>query len=254
MNNSLLLDESAMPGEFAVYQRFNREADMLEVVRMLRDHNILVRHASEETGEWREATIIGSPLQPRFWIEIPANQFEKANFMLQEAAEESLSEEDLLAHPFSAYTAEELQQVLLEETAWSPEAVVVARRLLLQRGYDVDLAEIRRTARDRMAAEYVPKTGNKLVIAVFSLLGAFAGLAVWFTSIMISVGVLLYYVVGNRRDPKGNKHPAYAASTRFYGWLGLGLMGACTVFGLVNFFYLHWVKFPAIDPWYWIWF
>lgn len=253
MNNSLLLDESALPGEFAVYQHFNRESDMLEVVRILRNNHIQVRHTSEASGGWREATIIGSPLQPKYWIEIPANQFEKAGFVLQEAADAALSEEDLLAHPFATYSQEDLEQVLLEESDWSPEAVVVARRLLINQGHDVDLSEIRRAARAKMAAEYAPKSGNKLVIAAFSLFGAFAGLAVWFTSLMIALGVLLYYVIGNRRDPKGNKHAAYDQSTRSFGWLGLGAMGVCGVIGLVNFFYLHWVRFPPIDPWYWIW-
>jgi hypothetical protein len=251
--NNILLDENALPGEFAVYQRFNREEDMLSVVEVLQANNIMVRHASEDGGEWREATIIGSPLQPKFWIEIPANQFEKANFMLQEAADEALSEEDLMAHPFAAYSREELEEVLLEETDWSPEAVVVARRLLLSRGHDVNLAEIRQAAREKMATEYLSKSGNKLVLAFFSLFGAFSGLSIWFTSVLIALGVLLYYVIGSRRDPKGNKHAAYDASTRQLGWVGLSLMVVCSVLGLVNFFYLHWVRFPEIDPWYWIW-
>ncbi|MFK8161265.1 MAG: hypothetical protein AB8H12_02275 [Lewinella sp.] len=251
--NNLLLDENALPGEFAVYQRFNREEDMLAVVGVLKDNNIQVRHATEGLGEWREATIIGSPLQPKFWIEIPANQFEKANFMLQEAADEALSEEDLHSHPFADYSREDLEEVLLEETDWSAEAIVVARRLLLSRGHDVDLAKIRQAAREKMAADYVPKSGNKLVLILFSLFGAFSGLSIWFTSVLVALGVLLYYVIGSRRDPKGNKHPAYDIATRKLGWVGLGLMVICSVLGLVNFFYLHWVKFPEIDPWYWIW-
>lgn len=251
--NNMLLDENALPGEFAVYQRFNRKEDMLAVVEVLKANNIIARHASEEGGEWREATIIGSPLQPKFWIEIPANQFEKANFMLQEAADEALSEEDIREHPFADYSREDLEQVLLEETDWSPDAIVVARRLLLSRGHDVDLAKIRQAAREKLALEYTPKSGNKWVLIGFSLFGAFAGLSIWFTSVLIALGVLLYYVIGSRRDPKGNKHPAYDPPTRRFGWIGLGLMIVCSIFGLVNFFYLHWVQFPEIDPWLWIW-
>ncbi|WP_020568193.1 hypothetical protein [Neolewinella persica] len=252
-SSSQLLDDNALPGEYAVYQRFNREEDMLSVLEVLKENNILVRHASEDQGEWRESTIIGSPLQPKFWIEIPANQFEKANFMLQEAADEALSEEDLQSHPFADYSKKDLEEVLLEETDWSPEAVVVARRLLLSRGHDVDLAKIRQAAREKIAKDYTPKSGNRLVIIFFSLFGSFSGLSIWFTSVLIALGVLLYYVVGSRRDPKGNKHPAYDTPTRQFGRIGLGLMVVCTILGLLNFFYLHWVRFPEIDPWYWIW-
>ena len=153
-----LLDDHRVPTDFAVYQRFNRAEDLRAVVAVLQKSNIIVRTSGEEAGEWREATIIGSPLQPKFWIEIPSIQFEKANYMLQEAAEESLSEEDLDAHPFADYSRKELEDVLLEETAWDAEAVVIARRLLLRQGYDVDLGEIRRQTQERVARAYEPRS------------------------------------------------------------------------------------------------
>ena len=249
-----LLDDHQVPTDYAVYQRFNRLEDMNAVVSVLRDNNILVRTSGEDAGEWREATIIGSPLQPRFWIEIPAIQFEKANYFLQEAAEKNLSEEDLDAHPFADYSRRELEEVLFEETEWDAEAVVVARRLLLRQGYDVDLGEIRQKSRERLAKEYTPRSGTRWVIALFTLYGGFAAMAVWIVSILISLGVLLYYLVGSRRDPKGVKHWAYDRPTRQLGRVAVGIVLACLAFGLVNFFYLGWVAFPPIDVWYWLWF
>ena len=168
-----LLDDHRVPTDFAVYQRFNRAEDLRAVVAVLQKSNIIVRTSGEEAGEWREATIIGSPLQPKFWIEIPSIQFEKANYMLQEAAEESLSEEDLDAHPFADYSRKELEDVLLEETAWDAEAVVIARRLLLRQGYDVDLGEIRRQSQERVARAYEPRSGTRWVMIVFALYGGF---------------------------------------------------------------------------------
>lgn len=249
-----LLDDHQVPTDYAVYQRFNRVEDMRSVVAELQGNNILVRTSGEEAGEWREATIIGSPLQPKFWIEIPAVQFEKANYVLREAAEENISDEDLDAHPFSDYSRDDLEEVLFEETEWDAEAVVVARRLLLRQGYDVDLKDIRQKSRERLAREYKPRSGTRWVIALFTLLGVFAAMAVWIVSSLISIGVLLYYVVGSRRDPKGVKHWDYDAPTRQLGSVAVGLMIAGLAFGLVNFFYLGWVKFPPIDIWFWFWF
>ncbi len=251
---SNLLDDHQVPTDYAVYQRFNRLEDMQAVVEALQENQILVRTSGEDAGEWREATIIGSPLQPKFWIEIPAVQFEKANYILQEIANENLSDEDLDEHPFAHYSRAELEEVLLEETEWDAEAVVVARRLLLRQGYDVDLKDIRQKSRERLAREYSPRSGTRWVIALFTLYGGFATMALWIVSILISLGVLLYYLIGSRRDPKGVKHWAYDEPTRQLGRLSVGVMAAGLIFGMVNLFYLQWVKFPPIDVWYWLWF
>lgn len=249
-----LLDDHQVPTEYAVYQRFNRTEDMQAVVGVLLRNQILVRTSGEEAGEWRDSNIIGSPLQPKFWIEIPAVQFEKANYVLQEAANENLSDEDLNAHPFADYSRTELEEVLFEETEWDAEAVVVARRLLLRQGYDVDLSEIRQKSRDRLAKQYTPRSGTRWVLALFTLYGGFAALAVWMVSILISMGVLLYYVAGSRRDPKGVRHQEYDAPTKRIGRIAVGVVLVCLGFGIVNLFYLHWVEFPPIDVWYWLWF
>ncbi len=249
----LLLDESAVPRDFALYQRFNRSEDLEEVTQILRAHQILVRPSTEDRGEWRESTIFGSPLQPKFWIEIPATQFEKANFVLQEFAEEHLSEADLAAHPFASYNRRELEEVLLEETECSPEAVVVARKLLLRQGHDVDLSQLRQAAREKLTREYAPKPGNVWSLGFFAVYGCFAALSLWIVSIMVAMGVLLYYLTGSRRDPKGTKHWAYDETTRRRGGIAVSAVVACLTLGLLNFFWLGWVGFPAIDVWYWLW-
>lgn len=249
-----LLDDHQIPTDFAVYQRFNRAEDMVAVIAILKEHNIAVRTSDEAAGGWRDAVITGAPLQPKFWIEIPASQFEKANFMLQEAAEENISDADLDAHPFADYSRQELEEVLLEETEWSPDAVVVARKLLLRQGHDVDLERLRARSRERIAQSFQPRSGTRWVLALFTLYGGFAAMAVWIVSIMVSLGVLLYYVVGSQRDPKGNTHRAYDEPTRAIGRVALGVVACCLIFGLVNVFYLNWVEFPPIDVWYWLWF
>jgi len=249
-----ILDDQQLPRDFAVYQRFNRLEDMNDVVATLEANHIIVRTSHELAGEWKDTNFIGSPLQPKFWIEIPARQFAKANFMLREAAEENISDADLDAHPFAEYARAELEQVLLEDTEWSPDAVVVARKLLLRQGHDVDLSRLRQASRERVARKYTPRSGHRLALLFFTLYGGFSGLSVWITSLLIAAGVLLWYTVGTRRDPNGVSHPAYDKPSRQWGRVGLLVTGVCLAFGLLNFFWLHWVRFPAIDVWYWIWF
>ncbi|MEM9259726.1 MAG: hypothetical protein AAGA62_08770 [Bacteroidota bacterium] len=253
MSSSELLDDTAIPGNFAVFQRFNRREDMEYVIGILRNHHIAVRTSEDMKKEWRESVIIGNPIEPKFWIEIPASNFERANFFLQEAANEEISEEDVLAHPFAEYSVEELREVLLEETEWSPEAVVVARRLLLRSGEEVDLAALRQAHRDRLKAEYRPRTGNILSILLTTIIGTFAGFILWFVGIMFTIGILLYYRVGTRLDPKGVRHWAYVKNSRSWALVGLVLMGGSVTLGLLNYFVLHLVPIPDVDSWLWWW-
>lgn len=228
---------------------------MLFMVDTLRANNIPVRVSDEGDGlgEWTEQVIMGAPLRPKFWIEIPSDMFEKANFMLQEAAESDVDDEVLDSHPFNDYSVPELQEVLVAESDWSPEAVVVARRLLLRRGGDVDLKRLRDAARARLVLEYQPASANVLLLTLFGVLSMIAGVSVWILGIMVILGILLYYSIGSRRDPKGNRHMSYDETTRKRSNLVLGVLGISVALGLLNYFYLHWVKFPEVDAWLWWW-
>lgn len=249
------MSKPSTSSNFAVYQRFNRREDLADVVEILRANNISVRvsDGGEEIGEWTEKVIMGSPLRPKFWIEIPEQQFEKANFMLQEAAEANLDEEILDEHPFNEYSVNDLQSVLINESDWSPEAVVIARRLLLRRGSDVDLKRLRDAARARLAAEYEPVALSGWVLPVLIVVSIAAGLLVSFVGVMIVLGLLLYYAFGVRRDPKGNLHDVYNSNTRSHSRLALGILVVATFLGLLNMFYLKWIVVPDIDGWLWWW-
>lgn len=249
------MSKSSTSQNFAVYQRFNRKEDLIDVVDTLRANNIAVRVSDEgeEIGEWTEKIIMGAPLRPKFWIEIPEHQFEKANFMLQEAAEANLDEEALDEHPFKEYSVEDLQAVLVNESDWSPEAVVIARRLLLRRGGDVDLKRLRDAARARLAAEYKPVSASPWTVPLLTILAVGAGLIVSIVSIMIVVGIILYYAFGTRRDPKGNPHNVYDDSTRTRSRAALGVLVVAVILGLINMFYLKWFPVLDIDGWLWWW-
>ncbi|MEO0732319.1 MAG: hypothetical protein AAFZ52_05765 [Bacteroidota bacterium] len=253
MSDREVLDQFALPGAFALYQRFNRREDMLRVMAILQEYEIEVRTSEFGTKEWREDVIMGSPLEPRYWIEIPANRFEHANYFLQEAAAAELEEADLHEHPFAEYTTKELRQVLLEESEWSPDAVVIARQLLLRRDENVDLAGLRRAAGERLAAAFAPRRGNIVYIFSTAAFGVFSGLILWFIGIMFALGILLYYRIGSRLDPKGRRHWAYVDGTRAAALVGLLLLGGSIVLGFINFFYLQLGPVAELDVWLWWW-
>lgn len=246
---------SSLSKNFVVYQYFNREEDLREVAAVLEKVDIPVRISDDtkDRGSWTERTIMGSPLRPRFWIEIPEASFSRANFMLQEFAEARLREADILEHPFFHYDIAALQQVLVEESDWSPEAVVIARRLLLRRGGDVDLKRLRTAARARTAAAYVPAKANRWLLALQSWLAIVGGLLLWLPLATLATGWLCYVALGTRRDPQGKRHPAYTLDSQRLAQIGLSLLTVSVLVGLGNFFVWHWYSVVTLDSWLWWW-
>ncbi|MEL6845462.1 MAG: hypothetical protein AAFP02_19840, partial [Bacteroidota bacterium] len=194
------------------------------------------------------------PLQPRFWVEIPNNLFQKANFLLEEHAEESLTEEDLSAHPFAEYRQEELEEVIINASSWSPEAVAVARVLLQREGKSVDLAALRKAYRERLAKQYQARPLAIGYVIIASLLAGLGGFTLSFTLFLGALGMLLYYRFGRRIDPNGTSHSIYDVTTRQRSGYGIVLALIGLPLGLLNYFTLHWFEVPAIDPWLWLWY
>lgn len=245
--NDATLDEFAFGDDFAVFQHFQRPDDLNYTEDLLRRHGIPYRVGDEQTGAWREATIMGSPLQPRFWIEIPAHSFSKARYILEEEAELTITDEYIAEHPFSKYSLAELKRVLIDNDAWNPEAVVVARRLLIRSGQDVDLVALRAAARKEEVKRYAPRAGSRLVIIGITLLGTLSGLALWFLFLTLCAGVLLHFTVGSRRDARGERHLEFDEATRRAGLFGLVVVGLGFAVGLLNRIYLQYYYLPAFD-------
>ncbi|MEL7162319.1 MAG: hypothetical protein AAFN92_16295, partial [Bacteroidota bacterium] len=90
-------------------------------------------------------------------------------------------------------------------------------------------------------------------IFVTTVIGVLAGAILWFVGIMFTLGILLYYRVGTRLDPKGKRHWSYVEGTRKWALGGLLVMAGSIVLGFVNFFYLQWGPVAEVDTWLWWW-
>lgn len=240
MSTDAPLDDFAFGADFAVYQHFDRLGDLEATAAFLRDNGVLVRTGNDEAGGWRETVIMGSPLRPKYWLEIPSADFKKADYLLQEAADETLTPEFLAEHPFADYTPAELTEVITHAADWNPEAVVVAKHLLLRAQPDVDLTELQQRTRAHEAARFEPKQSSPFTIGLFAVLGFVAGLMVWWIFFMLFAGMLAYYVLGSSRDSRGDVHMDFDATTRRYGLIGLGVAGLGLVIGVANLLLLNW--------------
>ena len=195
--------------EFAVYQRFNDQEAMEALARLFAENDIPFKQKEQRDNGPIGQAIVGTPLQPSFWIEIPATSFAKANALLYAEAEQHLSEEDLAAHPFSQYSLDELREVLLERDKWDPEAVIIARRMLEKSDPNFDFGAIELAIESRLQQEYAPKQVNGFWLILLTLIGVVTAVILWFFGIMVTLGFLLYYRLGSNRDHNGKKHYAY---------------------------------------------
>ncbi|NJC24901.1 hypothetical protein [Neolewinella antarctica] len=247
------LDERAISRDFAVFEHFIRREDMEGMVRTLQAEKIAVRRSTDGTTQWRESVIMGHSLQPKFWIEVRENDFAKAKYTIREAAEAAWTGETIDQHPFADYASDELRTILTQEDYYGIEATVVARNLLLQRGENVALKEIRDANRHRNSAKLSPKEGTQVYVIAGTIIGAVAGLYLNVIAFMAALGVLIYYASGKQRDGDGKQHFIYVARTRVRGKWGTGVVALGLAFGLLNYFWLHWIHIEPVQSWFWLW-
>ena len=253
-NSPQLIDTDALPGKFAPFEHFLRYEDMVATAELLEAAEMPVRRVGEQqSGQWREKVIMGQPLQPKYWLEIPTDQFARARYLIREAAEAVWVGEALEQHPFNDYATPELEDILRREDYYGQEAAVIARNILLGRGEEVELAELREDYRAHIEQRFTPAPVSKLSIGLTAVVGVAAGLILQLLFWLASLGILLYIFQGKQRDPDGRSHFAYDIATRRAGKIAVGLVVGALVFGLANYFLLHIYGLMGINPWLWWW-
>ncbi len=248
-----MLDESALPGQFAVFERFLREVDMHATASSLTEGGIAVRKSTEGIRQWRENVIVGHPLQPQFWIEIPERQFSHARYLLRELAEEAWAGDAIDEHPFADYTDDDLRDIVTNEEYYGVEASVVALNLLLRRGVQPDVSPLRRAGREQENLARHATRGSGLALLLATAVGTIAAFYLEPITACVMVGILLYVVVGKRRAADGKQSWLYTPGSRRLARVGASIVGAGFFFGLLNYLWFDWVAVQPLGQWYWIW-
>src|SRR5665213_1558027 len=124
-----------MEPEFITYQKFNDPALAEELAEHLELHR--VPHSIEEESLTFSITFIpNDPLQKEYAVKIKREDFEKVNKLLTQIAENNTAEIDKDYYLF-AFTNDELMEVIIKADEWSAFDVVLARKLLAERGQPV---------------------------------------------------------------------------------------------------------------------
>ncbi|HTD42156.1 MAG TPA: hypothetical protein VK671_16115 [Mucilaginibacter sp.] len=195
-----------MEPEFITYQKFNDSALANDLAELLDGHNIPY-FIQEETSGF-DPSLVMSNAAVDYAVKIKSEDFEKVNQLRKEIEAKNIEGVDK-DHYLFGFTDDELMEVLIKADEWSTFDVVLARKILAERGKnisDVDMAVINEK---RIEELRVPETSQSTWIIlgyIFALLGGIIGLFIG------------WHLKSHKKTlPDGEKVYAYTEQDRWHG-------------------------------------
>lgn len=161
--------------EFLTIKNYRHEEPFRALLQLLEEHTI-----PYQTEIYRERIepIGMTTLPPEFIVKVQPVRFSEVNELLHElAASEVLSATE--DHYLFGFRDEELFDILASPDEWSAFDYQLARRILSQRGIDVDaklLNLLKKSRLHELAQPEAKQTANVWLAYVFALLGGVVGL------------------------------------------------------------------------------
>ncbi|MFB9109321.1 hypothetical protein [Flavobacterium gyeonganense] len=155
-----------------------------------------------------DSSFSGSTLQNQYEIKIQLTDFEKAEKVLDENAENLIDQIDKYYYLFS-FSDDELYEILLKADEWNEFDYKLAQKILIQRGKFVDTELLKALKKQRIELLAKPEENQKSwIIAgyVFAVLGGFLG---------ILIGYSLW--TSKKSLPNGQKVYSYNEKDRTHG-------------------------------------
>ena len=145
------------PG-FITYQKFNDSALADELAKTLEEYHIEYYIQEETSGFDPSMVMSNAPVD--YAVKIKSEDFEQVNRLLKEIEEKSTEDVDKDYYLFS-FTNDELMEVITKAEEWSMFDVVLARKVLAERGVsisDKDLATIQEKRVEQLKVPDEPQT------------------------------------------------------------------------------------------------
>lgn len=200
--------------DFLTIRNFSQEEQFMELLQVLETHNIPYL---TETYRQRIDPISMVTLAPEFIVKVQARHFSTVSELMNDLAAQAVihaSDE----HYLFDFKDEELFDILASPDEWSAFDYQLARRILDERGIDIDaklLALLKKTRLQELAQPEEKQTVSLWSAYTFALLGGIIGI------------VMGWYILTARKTlPDGQRPHLYRASDRRHGpWImALGLV------------------------------
>ena len=202
---------------YSVFRKYPTLAQVKELESLLNKNNIPTQITDNIASV--DASFTGSTLQNEYELQIPVGDFDKAEKILEDSAEDLLEQVDKDYYLFS-FTDEELYDILLKSDEWNELDYTLAQKILLQRGKSVDMALLQALKKQRLESLAKPEGNQKPWIVAgftFAVLGGFLD---------IIIGYSLW--TSKKSLPNGQRVYSYSDADRAQGknifYIGLVLL------------------------------
>lgn len=155
-----------------------------------------------------DVTFSGSTLQHEFEVRIKPSDFDKAEDLLEQQAENLIDQVDKHYYLFD-FTDEELYEILLKSDEWNEFDYSLAQKILFQRGTPIDKALLNSLKNERLKQLAQPEENQRAWIIlgyIFAFLGGLLG---------IVIGYFLW--TAKKTLPNGEKVYSYSEKDRKQG-------------------------------------
>lgn len=195
-----------MTDDFITYEKFSNKNTAEEFAKLIKEENI--EYLLENNSLSFDPTFANNGFGTEFCIKIKKSDFKKLDEILLQKSEEEINEiqEDYYLLTFSN---DELIDVITKSDEWNKFDVSLAKKLLKERGKEINPEQITVIENERIIELSKPEKSQKVYIItgyVFALLGG------WI-SIFIGWHLLTY----KKTLPNGNRIYAYSEHDRNQG-------------------------------------
>ncbi|MBE5321353.1 hypothetical protein IM793_19480 [Pedobacter sp. MR2016-19] len=195
-----------MNTDFVTFQRFNDRAAALALAETFRENGI--ECGLEDVSENFDVSFANNEINKDFRIKLKPADFERADTLLLQLAEKDLADIDPGYYIFD-FSNEELKEIIEKQDEWSSLDFLLAKKILKERGVEVNVSQIQTFKEKRLEALAKPVESPKVLIVAGYILAFFGGL------IAIIIGA--YLRTHKRTLPNGERVFGYAASDRAHG-------------------------------------
>ena len=195
-----------MEEEFITFQKFSDQNAALQLGDFFKEKGL--KYLIEDNSLRFDPTFSNNGFGKEFCIKLKKSDFEKGNAFLNEKAENEIVEIDNDYYLLS-FTDKELFELIAASDEWSPFDVLLAERLLKERGKEVTLDEIENIKKNRIVELSQPERSQRTYIIIgyiTAILGGFLG---------IFIGWHLFTF--KKTLPNGNRIYAYSDNDRKHG-------------------------------------
>jgi hypothetical protein len=169
-----------MENQYSVFKKYPTVGQAQEIIKFLNENSIETQFGENTSS--LDSNFSGSSLNNEFEIKIKETDFEKANHLLEEIAENQINQVVSDYYLFS-FSDEELYDIILKQDEWNEFDYSLSKKILADRGKSIDLDLLKSLKNQRLEDLAKPEENQKTWIIsgyIFALLGGLLGIIIGF--------------------------------------------------------------------------